>query len=101
MNHALKRYLRSLLAPALSWFRRQLDQLDRRLVSVQERQDELVELNRAVIDAHDAEVEVVGRTLAAQRHALEAVEVKGKRFRPLHDVLVTGCTIHANPLAPV
>ena len=50
---------------------------------------------------------VIGRLQAAHAaswatlDALEAVEVKGKRFRPLHDVLVTGCTVHANPLAPV
>ena len=33
--------------------------------------------------------------------ALEAAEVRGKRFRPVSDVLVTGCTVHANPLAQV
>ena len=33
--------------------------------------------------------------------ALEAVEVRAKKVRPLTDVLVRSCTIHANPLAPI
>ena len=33
--------------------------------------------------------------------ALEAVEVRAKRFRPIADVVVRSVTIHANPLAPV
>ena len=32
--------------------------------------------------------------------ALEGVEVAGKRFRPVRDVTILRCTIHANPLAP-
>jgi chromosome segregation ATPase len=74
MKARIRALLRSLLAPAISWFRAQLDAIDRRLQAVQERQDELVELNRSVLEAHDAEIDVVGRTLAQQRLALESLE---------------------------
>ena len=83
MRTRLKQLLRPALAPLLHWFAVRLDALQAAVGEIAERQgaaaarqDELVVLNRAVVEQRDAEHEVLGRTLAAQRTLLESVEAQ-------------------------
>jgi hypothetical protein len=76
MKTTLKRLVRAALAPFLRWIQTQLAALDARLADVQAGQDEIARLNRAVIDAHSSEIDVIGRELAQQRLLLESLELR-------------------------
>ena len=74
MRSRARRLVAAALGPALRWIRAQLEVIDRRVAAVQDGQAELSRINRAVLDAHDAEVDVVGRQLAQQRLLIESLE---------------------------
>ena len=76
MRTRIKQLVRSALSPLLRWMSAQLAVLDARLVDLQSGQDDLARLNRAVIEAHSSEIDVVGRELAQQRLLLESLELR-------------------------
>ena len=76
MRTRLKQLVRAALSPFLRWLQAQLAVLDARLVDLQAGQDDLARLNRAVIEAHSSEIDVIGRELAQQRLLLESLELR-------------------------
>jgi len=73
--------LRTLLGPALRWFRGQLEVIELGIAAIQERQDDLLARHRTEVAAHEGDVEVVGRALAQQRVAIERLEAEIRELR--------------------
>lgn len=87
MKSRVKQLLRKVLGPALHWLSAQLGQLQAGIDALRVGQDDLrsaqtqlADVQRAVLERRDVEIEVVGRTLAVQRTALESMEAEQRRL---------------------
>lgn len=87
MKSRVKQLLRKVLGPALHWLSAQFGQLQVGIDALRAGQDDLrsaqtqlADVQRAVLERRDVEIEVVGRTLAVQRTALEAMEAEQRRL---------------------
>lgn len=81
MKSSFRSALRTLLGPALRWFQGQLGALEQGIAAIQESQGDLLARHRAEVEAHEGDVEVVGRALAQQRVAIERLEAEIRELR--------------------
>ncbi len=80
MTAAVKRLIRSILAPLLGWVSGQLDELRQRLDVLVEGQGELSRFNRQAVQERDAGLDVVSRAVAVQSVTLESLRDEQARL---------------------